>query len=149
MDFQERKPIANQFSVRHSNILSPFREIYIIEGHFTDIGGKSGCRLALIAVYFHHIQICYHIYHIKGCYKKWLFPCKKHLQKKGVAKNLQIGCIPPLLLCTSTPCWLTYVERIVMPGYIPPATLSSFWFLPPWSSPSIWPSLLQKILPWY
>ena len=91
--FQESKLIANQFSVIHSDLRSPFRKTYIIEGFFSCISRKISHSLTWIAVYCHHRHIYYQIFQIKGFYRKRLYPCQKYIQQKrnGAARKLQSG----------------------------------------------------------
>ena len=63
--FQGRKQIANQFYVRHSNLLYLSRQIQIIKGQFPDFSRKSSRSLTWIAVYCRRIWIWYCILHIK------------------------------------------------------------------------------------
>ena len=69
MDFEDRKPTANQFSARHSYPLSSSQKMQIIKGHFPGISRRIIRILTWIAIYFHHGPICCHVFCVKGCYK--------------------------------------------------------------------------------
>ena len=70
MDLQEMKPIANQFSARHSNLLYPFQQVYIIKVYFQVISRKISNRLTLIAVFLPQTDLLLHLPQLRMLQKK-------------------------------------------------------------------------------
>ena len=66
MNFEERKPTANQFYVICSNLFYLLQKIHTIKGRFIGIGRKCIHVLNWIDIYFQHRRIWYYICRTKG-----------------------------------------------------------------------------------